>query len=140
MLNLVKKDDQSVIKKTLLTNSNVCSSHLVCVARLHEQNLGDRSAFRPVGVYSFSSSSDGLDLCCRLSVCWPLCLGWSNSVTSQRNLIPSRLAELRMATPIGQCQAGELVPGGGCVAAWPGLHPVARLLFPSVLCCGFDLD
>ncbi len=63
-----------------------------------------------VGVCSSSSSSDGLDLCCCLSFCRPLCLGWSNSVTSQHNLIPSRLAELRTATPIGQCQAGELVP------------------------------
>ncbi|XP_045926803.1 phospholipase D1-like [Micropterus dolomieu] len=32
---------------------------------------------------------------------------WSNSVTSQHILIPSRLAELR--TPVGLCQAGELV-------------------------------
>ncbi|KAM3860602.1 phospholipase D1-like [Diretmus argenteus] len=32
---------------------------------------------------------------------------WSNSVTSQDNLIPIRLAELRMAPPIGQSQAGS---------------------------------
>ncbi|KAG7231352.1 hypothetical protein INR49_012192, partial [Caranx melampygus] len=31
---------------------------------------------------------------------------WSNSVTSQHNLIPGRLPELRAAAPIGHCQAG----------------------------------
>ena len=40
---------------------------------------------------------------------WPLCLGWSNSISSQHSLIPSRLVELRTASPVGQCQAGESV-------------------------------